>query len=263
MKFKSGKVYDALFLSDIHYLLKKKIRDHGHKQLFQFLEYLDRREVRFRSLILAGDIFESWYFNAGRVFKKKKKRFNRLFDRLDRLAAFECMKFFIVGNHDTTSFTMRLDADIKRFLEQRGWRVVEEVKTDDMVVVHGHQGQYNKLTWALDILIVRFFFTLAHLRPRLWRVAEAFYHKHLNGRDPRSPEEAIQYYGRLSHVVGQGDRVLISGHTHGFLCIPELKVINTGDWLHSRTFVLRNKNRFIGGRMIKKKEYKKEFELKI
>lgn len=263
MKFKKNATYDALFLSDIHYLLNKKVKDHGHSELFQFLKYLDRRGVRFRTVFLVGDIIEAWYFSARRTFKKKKKRFNRLFDRLDAVAAPGAFKYYIVGNHDTTSFTQQLEPSIQRFLDKRHWRVVEEVKTDDMVVLHGHQGQYNKLSWALDILIVRIIFSLAYVIPNLWKVSERFYHKHLNGRDPRSPVEAMEYYERLSRAADQKDRVMISGHTHGFLCIPELKVINTGDWLHSRTFVVRDKDKFIGVRMKKKKEYKKEFELKI
>ncbi len=263
MKFKAHKTYEALFLSDVHYLLNKKVKDHGHRQLFEFLDHLFKRGVRFRSLYLVGDIIEAWYFSAGRTFRKKKKRFSRLFDRFDAVALAGAEKFYIVGNHDTTSFTMRLDPDIAEFLHQRNWRVVESVRTADTVVLHGHQGQYNRLTWALDIFIVRLFFTIAMIVPGLFRVAEHFYHKHLNGRDPRSPEEAIQYYSRLSHAAQQGERVMISGHTHGFLCIPQLKVINTGDWLHSRTFVVRKGDRFIGVRMKKKKIYKKEFEIKI
>ena len=263
MKFKAGKTYDALFLSDIHYLLNKKVKEHGHRELFQFLDHLHKRRVRFRAIYLVGDIIESWYFNAGRQFKKKKKRFHRLFDRFDNVAAPGAEKYYIIGNHDTTSFTMDLDADIRRYLETRLWHVTEKVETEDMVILHGHQGQYTRLTWMFDILIVRLCFSLAYLFPELWRVAENFYHSHLNGRDPRTPEQAIQYYGRLSHVSGQGDRILVSGHTHGFLCIPELKVINTGDWLHNRTFVIRNKDRMIGGRVLKKKSYKTEFEFKL
>ena len=85
--FKKDTVYDALYISDIHYLLRKKVRNHMHKDLFRLLDHLRKRGVRFRKIFLVGDIIENWYFSSQRKLVRKfgRKRFNRLFDRFDAL----------------------------------------------------------------------------------------------------------------------------------------------------------------------------------
>ena len=262
MKFPRNKKYQALYLSDVHYLLNKKIKNHSHKELFQLLDHLSRRGVRFQNLYLVGDILESWYFNAASKLKKGQKRFNRLFDRLDVLVLDGGRKYFIVGNHDTTSFTMRLSTRIEQYLNERGWRIRERVQTRDVVAVHGHQGQYTRFSWAYHIAIVRLLHGAARLFPALFRVAEDFYNRHLNRVDPVTTQEKLAYYRRLSQVAGQGNRVLISGHTHDFLCIPELQIINTGDWVDSRTFVIEKKGSFVGLRMKGRKQFERVFRLR-
>lgn len=73
MKFEKNKIYDGIFLSDVHYLLNKKIKSHKHKELFQFLDHLNQRNVRFKNIYLVGDIIENWFFSASRKLKRSKK----------------------------------------------------------------------------------------------------------------------------------------------------------------------------------------------
>ena len=263
MKFRKGKVYEALFLSDVHYLLNKKIKLHSHRELFQMLDRLIKRRVRFNNIYLVGDIIESWYFSASVQFRKSKKRFDKLFDRLDAVAARPDRKFYIVGNHDTTAFSMELAPEIARYLRERNWAIGEKVETPEMIVVHGHQGQYTRFNWMLSILVVRALHALARIKPSLFQTAEDFYDRHLNRENPRTAAEKLEYYRRLSKRVNQGKRLMISGHTHGFLCLPELNIINTGDWVGSRTFVVQRRkrrgDRFTGLRMMGRKTYRKEF----
>lgn len=261
MKFPKDKTYEDFFISDIHYLLDKRIKNHNHKELFQLLDYFYKRGIRFRRMFLVGDVIENWFFSAEKKLRRSKKRFNKLFDRLDRLLVSDEHKIFIVGNHDATSITMDLPDDIGKYLRKRKWQVMRQYKDKHMIVVHGHQGQYNRLTWALSILFLRFLHGLATIVPRLFYVAEHFYNRHLNHVDPTTASQREKYYNRLARLCQRDDETLICGHTHEFLCIPELKIINTGDWVGSRTFVIRTRRRFMGVQMKGRKEFSREFVL--
>lgn len=263
MKFKKGAVYDALFLSDVHYLIWKKIKKHKHKELFQFLDHLHKKEVKFRSIILVGDIIENWFFDSTAKLTASRKRFNRLFDRFDRIVMQPGLKYYIVGNHDTTAFSMKLDPAVEKYLHERGWQITDKVETSDFTAIHGHQGQYNKLTWALDIAIVRTLHRLSYLFPGLLQKTEEFYNRHLNWKDPLTYERKIKYYRRLMKTAKSGNRILLSGHTHLFHAMPEISIINTGDWVHNRSFVILDKGKFTGYVQKSKKEYKKAFRLKL
>lgn len=266
MKFKKNRTYEAIYLSDVHYLLNKKIKNHSHQELFALLFHLRRRGVTFRKIYLVGDIIENWFFDAQKKIKKskkQKKRLDKLFDRLDRISAPDGKKYYVVGNHDTTSFTMQLSPLLNDYLAGRKWSVAESFRDKHTVVLHGHQGQYNKITWALNILILRLLHILALLIPGFFRISEAFYDRHLNRQDPATPADKLAYYKRLSSISKQGRRILISGHTHDFLCLPDVRIINTGDWVSSRTFVVRDNRKWLGVRMLAYNEYRKEFELNL
>ncbi|TGK59450.1 UDP-2,3-diacylglucosamine diphosphatase [Leptospira wolffii] len=266
MKFRRGRIYEGFFISDIHYLLNKKIKTHKHKELFQLLDHLDRKNIRFENLYLVGDIIESWFFSADRRLRrvKGKKRFNKLFDRLDKLSAGtgSGKKYYIVGNHDTTSYLMRLSPNVENYLRERNWIVCEKAENDVLIALHGHQGQYNKFTWMGSILVLRILHVFASIFPALFKFSENFYQNHLNRQDPSTIEETLHYYQRLSKITHQGKKVLISGHTHDFLCIPKINIINTGDWVKSNTFVIQNGRKFLGIKMTARKEFKKEFVIK-
>ncbi len=266
MKFPKNKTYDALFLSDIHYLLNKKVKNHFHRELIGMLYHLRKRGIRFRKIFLVGDIIENWFFDASvriRRDKKVRKRFNKLFDRLDKIAAKGAEKVYIVGNHDTTSFTMALDFELERYLKKRRYDVCEVYEDDELVVLHGHQGQYNKITWMLNILGLRILHILALFIPRFFHVMEAFYDEHLNRMDPATPDEKLRHYERLSRLSKQGHRVLVSGHTHDFLCMEEVRIVNTGDWVKSKTFIVKDGRQWLGVHLRGKKDYELVFSEKL
>ena len=156
---------------------------------------------------------------------------------------------------------MNLPGKIEEYLLKRRYKIVERFESKSIIVVHGHQGQYNRFNWVLAILVVRLLSQLSRLIPGLFKRAEKFYNKHLNHEDHRSAEYRLKYYQSLSETVDQNNRVLISGHTHQFLCIPELKIMNTGNWVSDKTFIVQQKKNFFGFRMMSKKLFEDVFEM--
>ncbi len=265
MKIKAGKTYRSLILSDVHYLLDKKIKEHSHKDLFALLDYLRKKEIRFERLILAGDILENWYFSANRRFrhKKGKKRFNKLFDRLDALVSRRGEKIYIIGNHDSVNYSLTLPARIESYLDTRGWETMEIYEDGQIVVAHGHQGQYGKFFWFLNIFLVKIVYSFALFFPRFFKTAENFYRRHFNFDRNETPEQVLKYYSILSNRVKQGDRLLVSGHTHQFMASEELYVINTGDWIESRTFVIQEGDLLYGLSYSRRHGIQKEFTIQL
>ena len=260
MKLKKNKVYEALYISDIHYLMDNKIKEHSNRELFKMLGMLRKRNVKFQKFILVGDVIENWFFSATKKLKKKRKSLNRLFDRFEKVCLSTTEKVYLVGNHDAVRYDMRLPQMIEDYLKDRGWEICEVYETGKIVAAHGHQGQYGKIFWFVNIGILRLFYFLAGLFPDLYRICEDFYRKHFNFDRHNTREQMIAYYSRLSRVVNQKDRLLISGHTHQFLHLDDLKVINTGDWVESRTFVVQDDDSFFGLRYEGTKKFVKEFK---
>ena len=265
MRIKGKKAYESLFLSDIHLLLDSRYKDHRLQDLFEMLDDFQTRRVRFRRLFLVGDAIESWFFSASERLKRNQAAFDMLFDRLAAVSAERCAKIFIVGNHDTTSFSMALAPSIRGYLTKRGWRILSRYEDEELVVVHGHQGQYTRLYWAASIATLRVLSALAFIWKDLFRTAERFYDRHLNHENPRGLGRRLAFYRRLRRAVRQGDRLLVAGHTHNFLCLPGMRIVNTGDWIESRTFVVevrgKRRHRFVGFRMKAVGDYREEFSL--
>ena len=255
-KFKKDKTYEALFLSDVHYLLSKKIRMHRHKELFQMLDMLRKRGVRFREIYLVGDIIENWYFSAERKLVRKfgKKRFNKLFDRIDALGVENVLKVYILGNHDSFSYIIALPPKIEAYLRARKYQICEKYETSDRVIVHGHQGQYGKFFWFLNIMSVRILHFVASLYPKFFTVMENFYRRHFNFDRNETEQEVKEFYDLLSERTRQGKRLLICGHTHQFYSDAQRRWANTGDWIDSRTFLVQKGNQLFGLEYAKKKQ---------
>lgn len=237
---------DALYISDIHYLLRKKVRNHMHKDLFKLLDHLRIQGVRFTRIFLVGDIIENWYFSSQRKLVRKfgRKRFNRLFDRIDALAIPGALKMYLIGNHDSFSYVASLPPKIEQYLKEHGYTIGEKYENDKMVVLHGHQGQYGKISWFVNILGVRILHFITLFYSPIFTVMENFYRKHFNFDRNETEAEVREYYGLLSERANQAGRLLICGHTHQAMADPTLRVINTGDWIESGTFVVENRNEF-------------------
>jgi UDP-2,3-diacylglucosamine pyrophosphatase LpxH len=263
--FRQDTVYDALYISDIHYLLRKKVRNHLHKDLFKLLDHLRKRGVRFRKIFLVGDIIENWYFSSQRKLVRKfgRKRFNRLFDRFDALATPVSLKVYLIGNHDSFSYVASLPPKIEQYLRERDYVIDEKYETDRLVVLHGHQGQYGKISWFLNILGVRLLHLITYLYPPIFTVMENFYRKHFNFDRNETEAEVHEYYGVLRDRSNQAGRLLICGHTHQAMADASLRVINTGDWIESGTFVVENNEEFFGLEFKTKKKIYERFRLRI
>jgi len=264
-RFKKDTVYDALYISDIHYLLRKKVRSHMHKELFKLLDHLNKKRVRFRKIFLVGDIIENWYFSSQRKLVRKygRKRFNKLFDRIDALATPLSLKVYLIGNHDSFSYIIRLPPKIEQYLKERHYTVVEKYETERLVVLHGHQGQYGKFQWFVDILGVRLLHLLSQIFPAIFTTMENFYRKHFNFDRNETEAEVCEYYGALRERSNQGNRLLICGHTHQAMADPQLRVVNTGDWIESGTFVVEHNGVFSGLQFKSKQKIYEQFNIKF
>ncbi len=264
-KLKKGYTYDAIYISDIHYLVDVKIKMNSHSELFALLDELEQKNVTFRSVFLVGDIIENWFFSSQRKIKKtaEQKRLHKLFDRFDKIAAPGGEKIYIIGNHDSTSYRLRLPSRIRAFLEERKWQIMEKFETPNMIVVHGHQGQYGAFIWTLNVFLTRVVHTLAHLIPGILYLGEAFFRQYINYDRDESHESVIRFYASLSARLHQGDRILICGHTHQFLGSSTMRVINTGDWIDSRSFVVQEEDVYTGYQYIREGKIKEHYRIKL
>lgn len=240
------------------------MRSHRHKELFKLLDHLRKKGIRFRKIFLVGDIIENWYFSAQRKLVRKygRKRFNKLFDRIDALATPLSLKVYLIGNHDSISYIISLPPKIDAYLKERDYVIAERYETERLVVLHGHQGQYGKIKWFVDILGVRLLHLLSHIFPSIFTTMENFYRKHFNYDRNETEEEVREYYGILRERSHQGNRLLICGHTHQFMADTKLRVINTGDWIESGTFVVEQNGVFSGLEFHSKKKIYEKFSLK-
>lgn len=259
-----GEIFTALYISDIHYLVDKKVKETNFRDLFRVLKMMKKNETRFHEIFLVGDIIENWYFNASKEIKKKEKGVNKLFDCLESLLIPFGKKIFIIGNHDTHTFRRTsLPANITYFLKDRGWQIQEVFESSQVIVAHGHQGQYNAFYWAFIILILRSLYTLARFIPNTWKKIDRVYSQYLDFKKNYSKKRMLNFYSKLSKRLNQKERVLIVGHTHRAIYLPEMKIINTGDWVESKTFLIQSGNLFklFSFHTGKKKALKLEFKM--
>lgn len=261
MRLKKNRVFDAVYISDIHYLIDRKIKSHAHKELFQALKYLHKKGIRVRKIYLLGDIIENWYFSAASRLKKKKKRLEKFFEKIEKITFLNSEKYFIIGNHDTVNYNQSLPPLVKNFLLEHNWKILEKFENDSIVAVHGHQGQYGKISWFLSIFMVRILYQIARINPRFWHFLESLYKRRINYDWHNTIEESIRYYERLSKKVKQKDRILITGHTHQFIFLESYRIINTGDWVESKTMVFQRGKKFAGFSYNDKRKlpFKREF----
>lgn len=258
-----GKSLDALFLSDIHFLVSDSIVENSHKELLELLATMIDRKIKFRDIYLVGDIVENWYFSAAEVRSRNPQRLNVLFDRLRQLWNEDGSLYFIVGNHDTTAFNQGVSLWLRDYLEKRDWILCEWYQNAHLIAIHGHQGQFGRLSWMLNILGVRIMYTLGRIIPGLFGLAEKLYNRNLNHKATPSDSAVEKYYKKVSAKVHQRNRLLITGHTHEFLCRPEQKILNTGDWLKSRSLIIQQGKVFTGLQLVAGKlERRYSFDLR-
>lgn len=240
------KIFDRLYISDLHYPIKGNMVDNSHRRLFEMLGIFRGGGYLFKEIYLVGDICENWYISSASNFKKHREDYEILFKSFEAILHPQGKKYYIVGNHDSRSLLLKLPLTIEEFLRGRGWRIEEIVEDDQLVIAHGHQGEYSHTTWILSILFVRFFYFLGLFIPGLFSTVHRWHDQFTNFKAGKSLQDELKFYVRLSKRLEQNGRVMIVGHTHHFISFPELNIVNTGDWMDSRSVVIQNQDMLHG-----------------
>lgn len=235
------KVFERLFISDLHYPIKGNMVDNSHRQLFEMLGMFRGRGYLFKEIYLVGDICENWYISSASHFKKNPEDYKILFRSFEAILHPQGKKYYLVGNHDSRSPLLKLPHVIQQFLQQRNWLIREMVRDEQIVVAHGHQGEYGHLAWFLSVVFVRFLYFLGLFVPGLFSMLHNWHEKFSNFRSGKTHQHELKFYSRLSSRLEQQNRVMIVGHTHHFLSFTNLNIVNTGDWMDSRSLVIQNK----------------------
>lgn len=248
MKFKKSKTYETLFLSDLHFLTHLRVKDRPHQELFDMLDLFYRRDIQFQRIILLGDIIESWYINGEKIVKKYPEQLLRLFMRLEKISSPNCKKIFIVGNHDTVRFDLRLPAVIESHLKELNWEICETYEDKHFIAFHGHQGQYSRLQWHSGIVLLRIVFFISGMFPTLYQKVRAGFYARYNFSGRHNSQRILKFYERILaftnlHFV-RNKRIIINGHIHRPLVMKDLGIINCGDWVHSKSFLIEKKRSF-------------------
>lgn len=240
-------IKDQLVLSDLHlYTNDRDIVTNNHK-LPKFLDYLYVSGYRFRKIILLGDIFEDWFVDAGDEIRKNPRIITTFLARLDLLLAdAESIKIFVKGNHDSTSMVMRLDPVVAMYLMGMDYQITEKYEDSGAIYVHGHQGSISRTQWFFQMLGCKIlYFACSLLRSK--RLYRWFYNLAEKKASYRSadPEVKRLFYQDLIRRLSPGDNVIVFGHTHVPMTDQQAKIVNTGDWMEHRTFVIRDGNTFV------------------
>jgi UDP-2,3-diacylglucosamine pyrophosphatase LpxH len=114
----------------------------------------------------------------------------------------------------------------------------------------------------VNILSVLLLHMVSSVFPSVFTVMENFYRRHFNFDRNETEEEVRHYYGILRGRANQGNRLLICGHTHQPMANAALRVINTGDWIDSGTFVVERNGEFSGLQFESKKKIYEIFKLR-
>lgn len=234
------KVFDRLYISDLHYPIRGTMVDNSHRQLFEMLGLFRGRNYLFREIYLVGDIFENWYISSESHIKKNKEDYEVLFRSLESILVANGKKYYIVGNHDSRSLLLKLPPLVEKFVKERGWQVQEVVEDEQVIVAHGHQGEYSRFVWVFNILFVRLFYFLGMFVPGLFSAVHSWHDNLTNFRSGDTRQDELRFYANLSRRLNQKNKTLVVGHTHHFVGFPNLNIANTGDWMNSRSLIIQN-----------------------
>lgn len=249
MKFKKKKTYQTLFLSDLHFLTHLRVKDKLHQELFSMLDFFYKKEIQFKRIVLLGDIIESWYVNGEKIVKKYPEQLLRLFMRLEKISTPDNEKIFIIGNHDSSHFDLRLPPVIESHLKELGWQIMEHYQTEHFIAFHGHQGQYGRLHWYSGIVFLRVVFFFSGLLPKTYTKVKNHFYARYNFSAPENNQRILRFYQRIlmftDSICKRGNRFIINGHIHRPLIIKDIRIINCGDWVHSQSLLIEKKNSFV------------------
>lgn len=181
-------------------------------------------------IILNGDIFDIWEEKDLDTIFAMNYRFVQALKEIMYIKPV----IYIYGNHDPKKDKLQ-----KHFL---AIHFCNKFSVDDMIIIHGHE---------FDDLIIKYSW-LAKILFYMYWVAERF------GLNPQaccrnvlhsiSMKREKKYYNDLVFDVeenaakkykGEGYKILIMGHTHlpKFVTYTDFVYINSGDWIHNKTYV--------------------------
>jgi len=232
-------VYDRLILSDIHLYTSKEVVQTNNWRIGEFLDYLYENGDRFKSVILLGDIFETWYVDSEEEIKRDPKLINSFFDKLDKIILNE--RIYVIGNHDTKSSIMKLPSIVNEILEVNNFHVCTRYEEDQIVFVHGHQGSISSLGWFLQMMGVKIWYWICKVfrSPSLYKWGFGFVERNASYRSS-DEKKKLSYYRDLIKRVKPEGKIIIFGHTHVPTIDKDMKIVNTGDWMENMTFVVQH-----------------------
>lgn len=234
------KLFERLYISDLHYPIKGAMVDNSHRQLFEMLGLFRGRGYLFKEIYLVGDILENWYISSESHIKKNREDYELLFRSFESILAANGKKYYIVGNHDSRSLLLKLPPLVDKFVKERGWQVHEVIEDEQVIVAHGHQGEYSRFAWFFNILLVRLFYFLGMFVPGLFSAVHSWHDNLTNFRSGKTRQDELAFYANLSRRLNQQNKTLVVGHTHHFVAFPYLNIANTGDWMNSRSLIIQN-----------------------
>lgn len=227
--------YDALYISDIHFIPEaSNYRQNNQNSLLKLLKAFKAQGIKFHKVFIVGDGLENWFISSVSALKNNPDSYHNL------LQAFEAIsheRFYIIGNHCTTSINMKLPRLIEKYLKQRRWKILKEYRDKNVVVVHGHQAQYTMSRWRFFIPFAYLLYSILRLIPGSLPVYERFVLSAIDFDKTKSEPDHFRYHLKLIKTVKRGNRWVVSGHTHRPVNFQMIKSINAGDWLINNTFI--------------------------
>ena len=220
----------AVFLSDAH------IRDHADPNLPPLMAFLRSLEGKVDRLIVAGDLFDTWFGFRHAVFPE----YVPLLGALHRLTESGVRLVYVTGNHDFEMgrfFTDVLKAEVhdtQLVLEEDGRRAF--VAHGDMANLHDRK--YRRLRRFLRWSPTR---ALARRLPPgwVWAIAQKMTH-HFTGEEIARRLPLAQIFSDYADAkLAEGFDTVILGHLHipVFDQRPAGTYANLGDWITARTFL--------------------------
>ncbi|CAK0772755.1 putative Metallophos domain-containing protein [Gammaproteobacteria bacterium] len=227
--------YDALYISDIHFIPEaSKYGQNNQQSLLLLLKSLKDQGVKFDRVFIVGDGIENWFISSKQEFINNPNPYHILFKSLEHISR---RRVYIIGNHCTRSPAMMLPRVIKSYLKRRGWKILKEYRDDKVVVIHGHQAQYGRLQWAILIQLAYLLYAILRLIPGGLKLYERVILSVIDYDKTASENEYSKHQMILIEKTNRGNRWLISGHTHRPIHFKKLRTLNTGDWSINKTFV--------------------------
>jgi len=229
------KEYDALYISDIHFIPEAATyRQNNQGALLKLLKSLKEQRFKFQRVFIVGDGLENWFISSASALKNNPNSYNTL---LESLEAISQERFYIIGNHCTTSINMKLPRPVEKYLKRRKWKILKEYRDKDVIVTHGHQAQYTMYKWRFFIPFAYLLYSILRLIPGSLPLYERFVLSVIDFDKTKSEPDHFRYHLKLIRQVKRCGQWLVSGHTHRPVNFKMIKSINAGDWLINHTFI--------------------------